>query len=212
MLSVSKSGERDRGKADHQINFNHSTVDDHKDDEEDLRHESYEAVVSTIIPAAATWTRAEWVNDSNIADALESLYGVYYADSEAGHLDYNLLIRMMYCLAGTEDCDEDFLWYVSHITELPASMAKVIWPSKTEQKISEIFMAVYNKTLEYIASGEPLAYKKNNCDDPVGHFELSALKNSWLFKQMTILTTIGKKFAKQDGEIRRAVFDLQMCV
>ena len=33
LLSVSKGGKWNRGKADHQINFNHSTVDDHKDDD-----------------------------------------------------------------------------------------------------------------------------------------------------------------------------------
>lgn len=170
----------------------------------------YKETISRLIPASTDWNSEKWGNDMNISSAIEDLYGVAYATSDAGQTDFDRIIRMLCCDIGRDRPDSDFCWYAANISELPVKMAKVIWPLEYEDVVVAVFLEAYKRTKAYIEAGLPYAWKKARYINPVGHYEMSTLKNSWLTKCILEWMANGKDFGSKNSSTRSAVFDLQM--
>lgn len=172
----------------------------------------YETIISHLIPASIDWDREKWGDDMNISDAIEDLYGVAYARTEAGQTDFDRIIRLLHFDVSCGQLNSDFYWYAANISELPLKMAKVIWSEDYENVVVTSFVEAYRRTKAYIKAGSPYAWKKAKYINPVGHYEMCALKNSWLTKLILKWLAGGKNFGAQHDMVRRAAFEVQMSV
>lgn len=169
-----------------------------------ITYQCYEDNVSRLIPDAAHWEDEKWGDDMNISDAIENLYGIDYSASDARQRDFDRIIQLV------SNRSSDCLWYAANISELPVKMAKVIWPRDYEDIVVMAFLEAYKRTKAYIEAGSPYAWKKTRYMNPVGHYEMSTLKDSWLTKLILEWMANGKNFGAKINSIRSAVFDLQM--
>lgn len=170
----------------------------------------YEKSVSRLIPAAAHWDSEQWGNDENIAEAIENVYGVYYADSYEKQMDYNRLICMLNCDLGRNRPDSDFYWYAANIKLLPVEMAKAIWPQDYKEVIVSAYVEAYKRTKTYIENGTPYAWKKSEYMNPIGHYEMTVLKESWLNKAIQEWLATGENFGERHDMVRIAAFNIAL--
>lgn len=144
--------------------------------------QAYETAIKKIIPEAESWTEDYWYNESHIYNALEELYGVDYSD------DYEEYGRILLILMNDEDDEFEYdcteAWYASNIKRMPMSLAEVIWPYCTEEKITRMFLwaAEASDIQSKIENKEKYQAAKEKMMHPVGVFEFSTLRESWLYK------------------------------
>lgn len=172
--------------------------------------ELYEASVSRLIPASTSWDSQKWGDDTNISKAIEGLYGVYYADSHDKQMDYNRIVCMLNCDLGRNNPNSDFYWYAANIRLLPIEMAQAIWPQDYKAVIVSTYIEAYKRTKTYIENGAPYAWKKSNYMNPVGHYELAALKESWLNKLIQVWLAAGENFGQQHDIVRNVAFNIAL--
>ena len=170
----------------------------------------YEESVSRLIPVSTSWGSQTWGDDSNISQAIESLYGVCYADSHDKQMDYNRIIGMLNCDSGRNNPDSDFYWYAANIRLLPIEMAQAIWPQDYKAVIVSTYVEAYKRTKTYIENGAPFAWKKNVYMNPNGHYEMTALKESWLNKLIQLWLATGENFGQQHDVVRNAAFNIAL--
>lgn len=173
-------------------------------------YQSYEKMVQRIIPGASIWTHEQWGDDRNIADAIKSLYGVDYICSFEKQNDFNRLINMLRSEERYGRESADFMWYAANISELPLSLAQSLWSNDLVAVVTDIFLKTYDFTKDYILEGEPFKNRKGTYIDPLYHFELAALKNSWLTSLVMKWLNTGMYSDTQYSLVRSAVFDLAM--
>jgi hypothetical protein len=138
---------------------------------------AYEAAVKTIVLAAISWNEDYWCDEKHILDKIIEIYGVDYRYDD---LEYG---RVLLLLMGFQD-DEYRIreaWFATNITRLPMSLAKVIWPVNTENRIMELFYIAAEATEALIGHEEILALKKKRELHPVGVFEYNTLYSSWIY-------------------------------
>lgn len=140
---------------------------------------AYEEAIKKIIPAAETWSEEYWCNENHILDEIAKIYGVdyrYYDDLEYG--------RILQLLMGFEE-DSMYViketWFATNIAQMPMSLAKVIWPVKTEDKLMQMFFLAAEAAEALAGEKELLALKKDRELHPVGVFEYCTLYSSWLY-------------------------------
>ncbi len=147
----------------------------------------YEDAIKKIIPAAKKWGEDYWYDESHIHDEISKLYGIDYRnDTSCDYIDYS---RLMIILMNSEEDESERkvkeAWCACNIREMPFSLAKVLWPKNTEEKIVEMMaMAVEEADQADMFAGLKEGYK-NEYIHPIGVFEFEALRNSWIYKLMT---------------------------
>ena len=178
-------------------------------DEYQREYEDYEKIVTRFVPETVNWTREQWGDDLNIASVLNAAYGVDYCASSASMDDYDRVIMMCREL-NHWGCIGNALWYAANIELFPLGMAKVLWPVNLEANVTKLFLATYEATIRYENSGQLCLDKKNKYYHPVSHFEREALKNSWLYQNVSKWYIEGKYSGQQEKDVKTALFDLQM--
>lgn len=143
---------------------------------------AYEAAIRKIIPDAASWPDEHWFKENHIHSELINLYGVNYRDD---FIEYGRLLQL---LMNDEESPEMYAlneaWFASTIKRMPMALAQVIWPENTEMKIMQIFLLSSECAGEQLKSGIDFATKKDGAFHPVGVFEYSALRESWIYQLM----------------------------
>lgn len=143
----------------------------------------YENAIKKIIPVAASWSDAYWLKEDHIHDELINLYGIDYRDD---YVEYGrVLLLLMNDETNAEKYAFDEAWFASTIKRMPMALAKVIWPENTEEKIMQIFLFASECADALSESGVDFTAKKNREIHPVGVFEYSALRESWIYRLMT---------------------------
>lgn len=170
----------------------------------------YEESVSRLIPASANWDSEKWGNGVNIAEAIENLYGIDYADSHEKQRDYNRIICMLSCDSDRNNPESDFYWYAANIRVLPVEMAKAIWPQDYKAVIVSAYVEAYKRTKTYIENGAPYAWQKSRYMNPVGHYEMTALKESWLNRVIQEWLAAGESFGEWREVIRNTAFNIAL--
>lgn len=164
----------------------------------------YEPCLRRLLPESAHWTKLQWINDLTVAEAFQRQYGVNYLTNAD---DYDRLMELLMIEWGTAP-SKNYLWFAMAIQELPAKLAKVIWPNGTQAKIEELFVRCWRKVEEYHAAGCPLAKDEETCFHPVGAYAAHYLQNSWLYKYVAKWFYAGTCCAGLDAEIKQAIFAL----
>lgn len=143
---------------------------------------SYENAVKKIIPVAASWPEDYWLKEDHIHDALVDLYGVDYRDD---FVEYG---RILLLLMNSEEVPAKYAfreaWFASNIRRMPMALAKSIWPENTEVKIMQIFLTTAELADAAAASGVDFSERKEREFHPVGVFEYSTLRESWIYRLM----------------------------
>lgn len=142
----------------------------------------YESAIKKIIPAAESWDEAYWYDERHIYNELMKLYGIDYRKDFA---EYGRILLILMSRRGEDSvCDDEEVWFASNIRRLPMSLAKVIWTEETEDKITEMFLRAAEAAEIQANSGNREEYEVRKATEihPVGVFEYSALRESWLFK------------------------------
>lgn len=170
----------------------------------------YEESVSRLIPASVNWDSEKWGNDATIAETIEGLYGIYYADTHEKQMDYNRIICMLNCDLGRNNPDSDFYWYAANIKLLSVEMARAIWPQDYKAVIVSAYVEAYKRTKTYIENGALYAWKKNRYMNPVGHYEMIALRESWLNKVIQEWLAAGENFGERHDMVRNAAFNIAL--
>lgn len=155
--------------------------DDHAGRQNDYL--AYESAIKKIVPNTASWPEEYWLKEDHIHNELISLYGVDYRDD---FVEYGRLLQL---LTNDEASPEKYAineaWFASTIKRMPMALAEVIWPEDTEQKIMEIFLLASEWTEALFKSGIDYTARKEREIHPVGIFEYSDLRESWLYQLMT---------------------------
>lgn len=144
--------------------------------------QAYEYAIKKIIPEAKSWDEDYWYNEGHIYDAIEELYGVDYSDD---YIEYGRILIMLMNEEDdefTHDCIE--AWCASNIKRMPMSLAEVIWPYYTEEKITKMFLFAAESS-DFQAKPEhrdKFQAAKVGVMHPVSVFEFSTLRESWLYK------------------------------
>lgn len=138
---------------------------------------AYETAIKKIVPAAALWSEDHWCDENHILDEIIKIYGVDYRNDD---LEYG---RILLLLMGFE---EDVYgikeaWFATNITKLPMSLAKVIWPVNTEDKLMMLFFIAAEAAEALVGKKELLTFKKDRELHPVGVFEYCSIYSSWLY-------------------------------
>lgn len=138
---------------------------------------AYEAAIKRIVPSAISWDEDYWCDENHIFDQIVKLYG---ADYRNDFLEYG---RILLLLMGLKNDDHGICeaWFATNITKLPMSLAKVIWPVNTKDKIMMLFFIAAEATDASVGKEEWFALKKNTESHPVGVFEYCTLYSSWLY-------------------------------
>jgi len=138
---------------------------------------AYEAAVKTIVPAAISWNEDYWCDENHILDKIIQIYGVDYRYDD---LEYG---RLLLLLMGFEEDEYGIneAWFATNITRLPMSLAKVIWPVNTEDKIMELFFIAAEAAEAIAGEIELIALAKKRELHPVGVFEYCTIYSSWLY-------------------------------
>ena len=169
--------------------------------------QAYEAAIKRIIPEAKAWNEEYWFNENHILDELIRRYGVDYR--EWGWLEYGKLLLM---LISSDENEEKYAmeeaWYASNIKTLPLSLAEVIWPNMTEEKILLLFLTAEKLAMEEAKAGSPNAFLTERHIYPVGYFDYKELRESWLYK--TMLGWIDEEWV--DSFVKQKIFNLSICV
>ena len=143
---------------------------------------AYEAAIKKIVPHAASWPDEYWFNEDHIHSELINLYGVDYRDD---FIEYGRLLQL---LTNDEASPEKYAlneaWFASTIKRMPMALAKVIWPEDTEVKIMQIFLLAFECADTQFKSGVDFTAEKERAFHPVGIFEYSDLRESWIYQLM----------------------------
>ena len=143
---------------------------------------AYENAIRRIVPAASTWTDTYWLKEDHIHNELISLYGVDYRDD---YIEYGRLLQLlMNDEASPEMYALNETWFASTIKRMPMALAEVIWPENTEEKIMQMFLLSSDLTAALAESGLDYQKAKEKLIHPVGVFEYSALRESWIYQLM----------------------------
>ena len=142
----------------------------------------YESAIKTIIPVAGSWDESYWYNERHIYDEIIKLYGIDYSND---YVEYSrILLLLMNHTRDKSLSDRDEAWFASNITRLPMSLAKVIWPEDTEDKMIKMFLCATEAAEMQTGNEELYAIQKGKLIHPVDVFEYSTIENSWLFAQV----------------------------
>lgn len=175
----------------------------------------YEGIVIKLLPEAAKWDFTQWGDDQNIIDGFKQKYDV---DFSASPYDYDYMIRylrepskaVMYSEKSVAYC-----WEVMSIKAMSFDLAKILFPSLTEQKIIAIFQTAYAKVEENERkhpgnTEHSYSYRiGNDAHRITTDFSWEYLKASWLCRQMTMW--IANKTIT-DNDLRVKVFNLNNCI
>ena len=138
----------------------------------------YESVIKRIIPGAVSWTEEYWYNENHIYDEIVKLYGVDYRDD---YVEYSrVLLTMMNPYEKGFRSDVYDAWFASNIRCLPFSLAEVIWPVNTEEKIIDMFLWASSMAENQVMDEVQNERKKYEIH-PTGIFEYKSLLDSWMF-------------------------------
>ena len=139
----------------------------------------YEEAIKKIVPAACTWAEDYWYKEDHIYDELINLYGVDYREN------FEEYGRILLLLMNAEEEPEKYAlneaWFATNIQRMPMSLAKVIWPENTEEKIIKIFLLAAEITRALADAGVNFEARKAREFHPVGVFEYKSLRNSWVY-------------------------------
>lgn len=142
----------------------------------------YESAIKKIVPSAESWTDEYWLKESHIHDELIRRYGIDYRDD---YVEYGrVLLLLMNEETDAEKRAFDEAWFASTIKRMPMALAKVIWPENTEEKIMQIFLLASELTAALAESGLDFQKKKEQEIHPIGVFEYSTLRESWIYQLM----------------------------
>ena len=168
---------------------------------------TYEETIGKILPAAGSWDEAFWYDENHIYDALVSLYGVDYRND---FLEYDrVLLMIMETLVDGDTYGVDEAWFAGNINRLPMSLAKVIWPTNTKEKIVQMFLLAAeaaNCCSEDISLYEA---RKTQEFHSIGFFEYRALYESWLYKTVEQWEK-QKEPLPEAQEVKRSLFTVAM--
>lgn len=173
-------------------------------------YQSYEEVVKQLIPEASCWSRAQWGNDLNIADAMKQRFGVDYSNSYEKQRDYERLIMMIRSKNSGDECLDsftDYIWYVSNITDLPLSLARVIWPKNLESMAASMLWGAYELMVQYEKDGQPCLDRKDDMH-PVNHYERKSMRDSWLFRAVSDWFYGGLYSGEDHDRMKMVIFEL----
>ena len=143
---------------------------------------NYEDAIKKIVPAAASWADDYWLKEDHIHAELINLYGIDYRDD---YVEYGrVLLLLMNNEPDAEKYAFDEAWFASAIKRMPMDLARVIWPENTEEKVVQIFLVASECADALSASGVDFTAKKAREIHPVGVFEYSTLRDSWIYYLM----------------------------
>ena len=134
----------------------------------------YPSALEKIIPDIRTWDKARFVDESNILDEINRLYGVdYRTDPDS----YASLFTMLAC-PRTNNVQKLFndAWYSMSITTLPRKLVDVIWPINTNDAIESMF-----RFSEHFAAENKAGRTMLDCHKA---FTYKALRDSWLYESV----------------------------
>lgn len=142
----------------------------------------YEDAIKKIVPAAASWPDDYWFKECHIHDELIKLYGIDYRDD---YVEYGrVLLLLMNNETNAEKHALNEVWFASNIKRMPMALAEVIWPGNTEEKIMQIFLLASELTIALSEAGLDFQKRKEQEIHPVGVFEYSTLRESWVYQLM----------------------------
>jgi hypothetical protein len=72
-------------------------------------------------------------------------------------------------------------WCATNIKTLPLSLAKVIWPTFTEERILDMFLIAANEADIQLYDRECWARYRGDYLHPIGAFDHSAIYESWVY-------------------------------
>lgn len=174
-------------------------------------YRGYEEIINRLIPDSLNWSYEQWGEDANIADALCELYDVDYARAYESERDYERLIMLLREEKYQGKSSAKFVWLAANISELPLSLAKVIWPCDLTNIVADTLVSAYELTVAYEKNGQPFSSKKDDMH-PIYHFERDALKDSWLFRLANLWFYEGIYTGQQYKRMKEVIFDLTLAV
>jgi len=147
----------------------------------------YENAIKKLIPAAEKWEEDYWYDESHIHDEIFKLYGIDYRnDPVLGDIDYGrILLILMNDEADESENKTREIWCACNISRMPFSLAKVLWPENTEEKIVEMMGAAVKEADPIDIVNGLKAGSKKDLLHPIGVFEFKDLRNSWIYNLMT---------------------------
>jgi len=183
----------------------------YREAEENLQKDitSYTDAIKKIVPTAASWSEEYWYDENHILDEIHKLYGIDYRD----HIDdYDKLLQMLINSDRIELKDSvKEAWFACNISTLPYSLAQVIWPVRTKNKIIKMMrLAIEEVKLSDAEISQ--GYKKSDRFLIVGDFERSKLFESWIYKLLNTWvydTTVNIKFKEK---VRELVFNFNFAI
>lgn len=198
-----------KSRALYRLIYSKAPLLNHASDQEEhiATYCDYEAIINRLIPDSLNWSYEQWGDDTNISDALCKLYGVDYAKTYKSERDYERLIMTLTEEKNQGKSSEKFVWLAANISELPLSLAEVIWPNDLTRIVSDTLISAYRFTVEYEKSGQPLLSMKDSIH-PICHFERDTLRNSWLFRLASQWFYEGIYAGKQYDCMKAVIFDL----
>lgn len=166
---------------------------------------TYKKSVYLLLPEAKQWDDEQWLDDENITRALHKKYGVDYAQSWN---DYDALISLIQENTPGEK-SEAFYQCVYSISNMPLSIAQVIWPKNTVRKLTTLFVDVQNIVNGY-ESSQTAASPQKQRPNYVHSFEMKFMKDCWLYKQIDEWTKDGTIDLNKNYVVKKALFNIEM--
>lgn len=169
---------------------------------------AYEEAVELLVPNAKNWSRQQWGNDLVLADELERLYGVNFAETWESQREFDRLINLIHAWR-IYKMPADVYWYATNITNLPDGIIQRIWPQNTNDILADILISAHKVLVDYEKAGKPFANRKGWID-PLYHYEGSAFKSSWIFNYVSDRYYQGAYQGETEKQLRKIIFDIQM--
>lgn len=168
---------------------------------------AYEEAVELLVPDSKKWSRQQWGNDLVLADELEKLYGVNFAETWESQREFDRLINLIHAWR-IYKMPADVYWYATNITNLPDGIIQRIWPQNTNDILADILISAYKALVDYEKAGEPFAHRKSWIDS-LYHYERAAFKNSWIFNYVSDRYYQGAYQGETEKQLRKIIFDIQ---
>lgn len=169
---------------------------------------SYEDAIKKLIPVVKTWNENYWLAEKHILDEINNRYGVDYRDD---YIDYG---RILMILTSREKKKSKYeiheAWCASNIKQMPYSIAQVIWPQNTEDRIIKMMELASKKAVSSIEPGSKQARQLEEYIHPVGIFQYSELHKCWAMDLMRKWMDDKNRDEKSRKDIKRIVFDIMM--
>jgi hypothetical protein len=132
--------------------------------------DGFEKAINCLIPASASWTDEQWLNDLNICRALKQLYGITYKN-----YDRNFEILITGLMNKLHYNAPVYLAQLLGLSSLPMSIVQQIWPDGTTVELNKLFLQAGSRA----QCAERRLRNSTSCR--TGHYSYQKLQNSWLY-------------------------------